>query len=106
MDINGSLLDSIIDILQHILIKVFVSIYSLQIFLELLFKKKTMQLAEQLTFESQQKCHSNTSHGDVTPYYFQSALSKHQSLYLNNPFQASDQQLKGLRVEAQLLCVT
>lgn len=35
-----SLLDSIVDILQHVLVKVFVSIHSLQIFLELLFKEK------------------------------------------------------------------
>lgn len=43
MHIDGSLLDSIVDILQHVLIKVFVSIYSLQIFLELLFKKTKKQ---------------------------------------------------------------
>lgn len=33
---DGSLLDSSVDILQHVLVKVFVSIDSLQIFLELL----------------------------------------------------------------------
>ncbi len=36
----SSLLDSIVDILQHVLVKVFVSIHSLQIFLELLFREK------------------------------------------------------------------
>jgi len=36
---GGSLLDSIVEILQHVLVKVFISIHSLQIFLELLFEE-------------------------------------------------------------------
>lgn len=33
----GSLLNSAVDVLQHVLVKVLVSIHSLQVFLELLF---------------------------------------------------------------------
>lgn len=36
----GSVLNSAVDVLQHVLVKVLVSIHSLQIFLELLFERK------------------------------------------------------------------
>lgn len=34
-----NILDGVVNVLQHVLVKVFVSIHSLQVFLELLFKK-------------------------------------------------------------------
>ncbi len=46
---HGSLLDSSVDILQHVLVKVFVPIHSLQIFFELLLGKKTKNKTGQLS---------------------------------------------------------
>lgn len=34
---DGSLLDSVVDVFQHVLVEVFVSVHTLQVLLELLF---------------------------------------------------------------------
>lgn len=93
------LLDSNVDILQHFLLKVFVSIHTLQVFLELLFKE-TKEVKELTFFFDHSlfkhvKVLVNRSAYTAKPLTFSASLSEHPT----NSQIRSD-------VETHVLCVT